>query len=417
MALRTDLHAASARVRRLLAARRTRIAAARERSSHPAPAPGTIEIVVSVADAPGSLDTLRRWARPLAQLAKRHRVAIVARDPSTALAAWRETDLPVIEAEAWRDLERFVVPRSPAIVLAVGRGEHGFGAAGAGRIRRVAVDHGAVDTTGMSAAELEAADVVLVAGQAAIDRLGRGAVGVPSRAIIPIGRPPVDHLGGEAPFVRDDRIVVLYAPTWEGAHPAEAYGSLGSHGRRLVDALLSTGRHRLVYRPHRCAGRIDPAYGAAHRDVLAAIARANAADPEAGHVIDADAELGWPLAVADVAIADISEVVDDRLAIGKPVVITRPATSRARIDERGYLGSAEWLTVDAARDVVAILDRVLIDEAGRARLAHWSRHHFGGTAPGAATRRFIAAIDTVLDAGLADARPHATADGEAMRLR
>lgn len=143
---------------------------------------------------------------------------------------------------------------------------------------------------------------------------------------------------------------------------------------------------------------MDDAYGAADRTIASMIASANAADPTAQHVHDDGPELGWQLSAADVAITDVSAMVYDRLATGKPLLITRPADPEARIDDRGYLSDCEWLTVDAAEDVIAEVDRVREDADAVARLRVWSQRYFGDTAPGAATARFEAAIERLMDA-------------------
>jgi hypothetical protein len=90
-------------------------------------------------------------------------------------------------------------------------------------------------------------------------------------------------------------------------------------------------------------------------------------------------------------------MVYDRLASGKPLLITRPADERATVDTNGYLSDCEWLTADAASDIVAEVDRVRADEAAVARLQMWVRHYFGDTAPGVATEKFHAAIAQLLE--------------------
>lgn len=135
---------------------------------------------------------------------------------------------------------------------------------------------------------------------------------------------------------------------------------------------------------------------AANARIIAAIESANRADPGAHHVYDDGPELGWQLAAADIAIVDISAMVYDRLAIGKPLLVTRPVAVEAEIDESGYLGAAEWLTADAAGTVLDRTSSLLQDPAAQESLAHWSRHHFGDTSPGSATQRFHAAIDLLV---------------------
>jgi CDP-glycerol glycerophosphotransferase (TagB/SpsB family) len=261
----------------------------------------------------------------------------------------------------------------------------------------VFVNHGESDKMYMTTNQFKAYDYALVAGQAALDRLSRKlwAYDVAHRAI-PIGRPQADHFVGELRYPDDDRTVVLYAPTWEGDRPAAAYGSIATHGRALAAAVLASPRHRLVYRPHPRSGVISREYREAHQAIIAAIEAANRAEPQAHHVYDDGPELGWQLAAADVAITDISAMIYDRLATGKPILVTRPSSETAEIDEEGFLGVADWLSADEAGDILAIIDRALLDPAAQKKLATWSTHYFGDTTPGVATQRFHDAIDALI---------------------
>ncbi|WXZ51023.1 hypothetical protein WDV94_07795 [Clavibacter tessellarius] len=97
-----------------------------------------------------------------------------------------------------------------------------------------------------------------------------------------------------------------------------------------------------------------------------------------------------------MAIVDISAMVYDRLAAGKPLMVTRPVQPEAQVDTDGYLSDCEWLTAEDARGIVARLDELQHDAAADRRLAAWVRHYFGDATPGAATARFHAAIDHLL---------------------
>jgi hypothetical protein len=164
-----------------------------------------------------------------------------------------------------------------------------------------------------------------------------------------------------------------------------------------VRALLATGRHRVIYRPHPRSGVVDSAYGAANAQIIADIAAANAKDPTAQHVFDDGAELGWQLSAADMAIVDISAMVYDRLAAGKPLFITRPTDAEAEIDTGGYLSDCEWLDATDAGNIVDRIDALEHDEQAAARLDAWVDRYFGDTTPGNATARFHAAVQQLMD--------------------
>jgi hypothetical protein len=393
--LRRDLSLARGLARRALRSRqqRRRLERLDRERLRRAPAPGSVRVAVYFADTSVNMYQIRQWYAPLAHLAETFPVAIVSRSPGAMLALMEESPVPVVYARQVADLEAFVESHPLAVTLYVNQNAKNFQMMRYGRMWHVFVNHGESDKMYMTTNQFKAYDYAFVAGDAARERLAAVLwdYDLDTRAV-PVGRPQADHTAGDAPFTLDDRTVVLYAPTWEGDRAAAAYGSIASHGTRLVAALLASGRHRVIYRPHPRSGVVDREYRRAHEEIVAAVAAANAADPTAQHVYDAGGELGWQLAVADVAISDISAMVYDRLATGRPLVVTRPTSPLADVDERGYLGAAEWLTADDASQVVEILDRVQADPEAQGRLQHWVRHHFGDTAPGAATQRFEAAV-------------------------
>ena len=397
MALSRKIRKVHRAIREILATRRDGIRVSRLSHEHPRPAPNTVQIAVYFADAEVNLYQMRQWFGPLADLHSQWPVAIIARSPGTALRLWEESPVPVHYLRSVTSLERFVHKQQIKIVFYVNQNSRNFQMFRYGRMWHVFVNHGESDKMYMTTNQFKAYDYSFVAGEAALERLGRTLwdYDLKKRAI-PIGRPQTDHLEGELPYPPDDRTVVLYAPTWEGDRAGAAYGSIASHGVRLVSELLATGRHRLIYRPHPRSGVVDADYRSANLAIMAAIVKANAADPAAGHFFDDTSQLGWQLVAADVAITDISAMVYDRLATGKPLIVTRPVDPAAAIDESGYLGAAEWLTREDAGNIVTHVDRVLVDEAAHSRLHHWVDKHFGDTSPGEATRRFRSAVSELM---------------------
>ncbi len=111
-------------------------------------------------------------------------------------------------------------------------------------------------------------------------------------------------------------------------------------------------------------------------------------------------------------------MVYDRLATGRSIVVTRPVSTEAEVDDGGFLGSSDWLTAAEAPEVRTIVDRVQDDPSERENLQFWAARHFGDTTPGAATRRFHEAVERLLaewdrNAALhADDSPDHSGDGE-----
>ncbi|MCU1418676.1 MAG: hypothetical protein JWP32_2850 [Schumannella sp.] len=393
----SDLGAAAKVVRNAIRSRHNRRLIERYMLEHAQPEPGSVKLAVYFPDTRVNLYQIRQWYAPLAELAQTYSVVIITRSPGASLIILEESPVPVIYKRRITDLEEFVEEQDLRIIFYVNQNQKNFQMFRYGRMWHVFINHGESDKMYMTTNQFKAYDYSLVAGQAALDRLSRKLWDFDlARKAIPIGRPQADHFAGELPYTPDERTVVLYAPTWEGDRPAAAYGSIASHGVALVDAVLASPRHRLVYRPHPRSGVIDPEYRAANQRIISAIAAANQRTPGAQHIFDDGPGLGWQLAASDVAITDISAMVYDRLATGRPIIVARPQSPEAEVDDDGFLGSAAWLYADQAGDVLALIDRVLVDDSARATLAYWAERHFGDTTPGAATKRFHTAVEHLL---------------------
>jgi len=394
----TDGKKAIALVRKAVRNRSAVIDVRRSLAARPQHPPFHYRVAVYFADGAVNMYQMRQWYKPLAGLAKTWPVVVLSRAATGAEALLGDGALPVAFVPTVRDLERFIAKQDIRVVLYVNQNTRNFQMFRYGRRWHVFINHGESDKMYMTTNQYKAYDYAMIAGDAARDRLSRVLWDYDiERRTIEIGRPQADHYSGTLPYTPDDRTVVLYAPTWEGDRPSAHYGSIATHGEALVDALLATRRHRVIYRPHPRSGVVNHDYGAANKRIIAALAAANAADPGAQHFFDDGPDLGWQLAAADVAIVDISAMVYDRLAADKPLLITRPADPAAAIDTHGYLSACEWLDAAGASDIVAHTERVLGDPEAVARLEEWVTRYFGDTAPGAATARFHAAVQSLMD--------------------
>ncbi|GAA3871947.1 CDP-glycerol glycerophosphotransferase family protein [Leifsonia kafniensis] len=374
--------------------------------------PHHFKIAVYFADGPVNLYQMRQWYKPLAKLAETWPVLLLSRTGGGTLKLMEESPVPVAFVRKVTDLEKVIAEQDIRIVFYVNQNAKNFQMMRYGRRWHVFINHGESDKMYMTTNQFKAYDYAFVAGDAALSRLDKVLWDYDfDKRALKIGRPQADYYSGTLPYTPDERQVVLYAPTWEGDRAAAAYGSIATHGVALVTALLKTGRHRVIYRPHPRSGVVDHEYGVANKRIIQAIAAANARDASAQHIYDAGAELGWQLSAADVAVVDISAMVYDRLAAGKPLMITRPATPEAQIDTGGYLSDCEWLLAGDAPNIANVLEKLTHDETAEARLAIWVERYFGDPTPGAATARFHGAVQHLLDEWERFAAIHA-ADGE-----
>ncbi|GAB2512732.1 CDP-glycerol glycerophosphotransferase family protein [Paramicrobacterium agarici] len=393
--------------KKLVDNRRAHVQLRQKVRSQPPLQPGRFKIAVYFADEAVNMYQIRQWYKPLIELAKTWPVLILSRGSTAALALFDESPLPVTYVRTVADLEKTVARQDLRVVFYVNQNAKNFQMFRYGQRWHVFINHGESDKMYMTTNQFKAYDYSLIAGDAARARLERVLWDYDfDKRAIPIGRPQADHFSGELPYTPDDRVVVLYAPTWEGDRAAAAYGSIASHGVGLVRALLATGRHRVIYRPHPRSGVVNNLYGQANREIIGMLAEANKSDPSAQHVYDNGSEIGWQIAAADVAITDISAMIYDRLATGKPLMVTRPASERAKIDEGGYLSACEWLEIDDVADVTEHVDRLLHDPETVERINTWSEYYFGDTTPGAATKRFHDAVAHLMDEWDVHARRH-----------
>ena len=400
MGLRRDAQRAVKLAKDIMWSRRAQRELLRKLRDLPPLEPHRYRIGVYFADGRVNLYQLRQWYRPLLELSKRHPVLILSRASGSALELLEESPLPVAYVRRVVDLEQVIHDQDLHVVFYVNQNAKNFQMMRYGRRWHVFINHGESDKMYMTTNQFKAYDYALIAGDAARTRLEKVLWDYDfDKRAIPIGRPQADHYldGTPLPYTPDEREVVLYAPTWEGDRGAAAYGSIASHGVALVNALLATGRHRVIYRPHPRSGVVDPDYRAANREIIEAIAAANAADPSAQHVYDDGPSLGWQLAAADVAIVDISAMVYDRLAAGRPLLITRPANPEAQIDTGGYLQACEWLDAGDGASMLARVDEVAHDAEALERLGVWVARYFGDTTPGVTTARFHDAVDHLMD--------------------
>ena len=279
--------------------------------------PAITPVAVYFADAPQSLYQLRRWYRVLEALNTEHPTSIITSDPSTYAAVRLETTVDVTFASGAPELARVLDRQQVRVVLYPNHNALNFRVLRFPAPVHVFIGHGESGKESSASRQLKAYDLDFVADADAIDQL-RGIRGYDAEAsAVVIGSPWLGFLGAPpASWNPDDRTVVLYAPTWEGDRPSMDYSSVESLGEQVVSAVLGSPHLRLIYRPHPWLGRVRPASVATDARLRRAIATANRGD-----VVDTG-EYGWALDAADVCVADVSSLVHDFRALGKPVLVT-----------------------------------------------------------------------------------------------
>ncbi|TJY67434.1 CDP-glycerol--glycerophosphate glycerophosphotransferase [Arthrobacter sp. CAU 1506] len=361
-------------------------------------APDRFDCVVYFADDRGSAYQLRQWLAPLAELAKRHPTAVLVHRPTTTAALLPDSQLPVFLTTGIGQVEDFVDSHGVRLVFYVNNNRDNFTVLRLAGPRHVHLSHGESDKISMASNQLKAYDYAFIAGAASRERILGHLQGMDPAKLVEIGRPQLDTPVEDIKVYAGERTTVLYAPTWEGDRPAMAYGSAHSHGPALVRALLADPRYRLIFRPHPRTGVRIPAHRTAVREITDLIKNAQQQDPGADHYLDRRPDVAAAMAEADACICDISAVAMDWLPHAKPLLVTRPVDPEAQIQDGGITAVVPLLDAAAAQDVPSILSGMLsLPVPSEQKVL--VEHHFGDTAPGAATRRFLEAVERVLPEG------------------
>ena len=358
-------------------------------------------VMVYFPDTLTNIYQLRQWYSTLRRLNDHHRVGVVCLDSRTAAAVRAESGLPVVCIGRIATLEDLVSRSDIALALYVNHNVRNLNPLRFPAMLHAYLGHGESDKVASASNQVKAYDFVLVAGEAARERLARTLLryDVP-RHVLTVGRPQLDDAGpGPDPAPRhshhgDHIPTVLYAPTWEGAQPSMAYGSVRSHGESLVRALLESGRFRVVYRPHPRAGANSAEYAAADRSIRRLVSRHPSAG-RVGHRVDLAQTWDARLDPADLLISDVSAIVTDWMTTGRPVIVTVPVSADVYIDSDSILSVVPTLAVADLPTVVCVVDRALAGEDD-ARRAHWLRQALGDTTPGTATQRFLDVCDELV---------------------
>jgi hypothetical protein len=264
------------------------------------------------------------WMSTLEQLP--HKVLVLVREQRNANLV--DTDvLPVVTIGSAQVLEKVLPPTVQVAMYPsnVAKNNHLIRLPG---VFDVFIGHGDSDKGGSATALTRIFDEAWVSGPAARDRYHVADVGVRDDQIREVGRPQLaeivkhrDPLGeshagtdGAHPW----EYTVLYAPTREGFFASWEYSSIVSQGRTILEVLLSTPGVRVLFKPHPGTGTDDPAFRLEVERLLAMVESAGAP-----HEVVTGAEgLYQAFNRADLLVSDVSSVITDFLASGKPYVVT-----------------------------------------------------------------------------------------------
>jgi CDP-Glycerol:Poly(glycerophosphate) glycerophosphotransferase len=363
---------------------------------------GRIEATVMVyfPDTRVNLYQLRQWYAPLLALNERHSVILVLQDSRAARLVRQELDLPAVVIAHYGRLDELLSRSEVKLALYVNHNPLNFAALRFTSLAHVYLTHGDSDKGVSVSNQSKAYDFIFVPGQAAVDRMQAYTMfydAAPHCVLIGCPQLDVDRPTAAAPPPAS-RPTVLYAPTWEGAQPSMAYGSVASHGPAIVRALLADGRFTVAYRPHPLNGISSAGYGDADAEVRRLVTEAAAQDPRAAHRIETERTVNDSLAGADLLVSDISAMAIEWLPSGKPMVITEPVSSAVVTARTRMLDVVPRLSVTDLPALAALVADQLDRDPARAARSELIDYYLGDTSPGAATKSFLDACTRVISA-------------------
>lgn len=354
-------------------------------------------VMVYFPDTRQNLYQLRQWFGPLRALDERHPVVVVLQDSRVARVVREELGLPTYVIAHYSRLDDVLSRSDVKLALYVNQSPQNFSALRFTSLVHVFLNHGESDKGVSVSNQVKAYDFCFVAGQAAVDRISNHTMLYDAAAhCMTIGRPQLDFDRPVTDGRRPGVPTVLYAPTWEGAQPSLAYGSVGSHGPALVRELLASGRFRVLYRPHPLNGLLDAAYGDADAEVRRLVEEAAGRDGR-GHLVDTERPLNESFAEADVLVCDVSAVAMDWLPLDRPLVVTVPASPAVVTASTRLLDVVPRLPVDGLTAVVDLVAEQVEHDPVKEQRTALTEYYLGDTTPGASTRRFVDACTTVIE--------------------
>jgi len=185
--------------------------------------------------------------------------------------------------------------------------------------KHVFLHHGDGDKAASSSAGAARHDILVVAGQAAIDRYAMRGIEIPRSKFRILGRPMAAEFEEVTVALREvNQPVILYAPTWRGPNEKQNYSSL-DFAPAMIERLLQRDV-TVIFRPHPSGQNHPP-----HKQAIAAVKQMLQQDHEQTgrkHVWGAAAETQRSFAdvanMSDMMIADVSGTITDYMQTLKP---------------------------------------------------------------------------------------------------
>lgn len=257
--------------------------------------------------------------------------------------------------------------------------------------RHVFLHHGDGDKPASSNKTADRYDILVVAGEAAIDRYAMRGVKISREKFRILGRPvAADFL--EASQTPSQKLSphVLYAPTWKGLKEEVNFSSL-EFGPEIIKRVLERGA-TVIFRPHP-SGQHHPPHKRAISEIKELLER-DAAETGRAHIWGEAAERRRTLAdvanLSDLMIADVSGVITDYMQTLKPLLmVATKHDAQAFVENFPSARSAYVVESSDLRTLDSALDLALGADPLRPVRERRRNYYLGGYAKDEAVSAFI----------------------------
>jgi CDP-glycerol glycerophosphotransferase (TagB/SpsB family) len=188
-------------------------------------------------------------------------------------------------------------------------------------LKHVFVNHGESDKSVNQSKMLRSYDHIFVSGMHAIRRMESAGFRFLDDQIKVVGRPQIELNYAQSVKIaneRKDKLIIAYAPTWEGGGAKTAYSSIGDFGVKLLKTLSGCHNVHVIFKPH-------PLTGTSSADAKLALKKMQSLCRLYGYeVVDAGVSFYDAFVKCDILISDIGAVLSEFLATEKPIIATNP---------------------------------------------------------------------------------------------
>jgi hypothetical protein len=206
-------------------------------------------------------------------------------------------------------------------------------------------------------------DVLVVCGQAGIDRYAKHGIDIPREKFEVLGRPQASGVEpARAPIAEIREPTVLYAPTWHGLEESVNFSSL-EQGPEIVRALIRRGA-TVIFRPHPLSYRWRIRRAVVKQ--IHYILRDDKLESGRQHVWAKQADTIWSVADccnhADALISDVSSVVSDFLQSEKPYAMTSMKTGVEEFRAEHSVAETAYVLRGDLSNLDDVLDDLLLND-------------------------------------------------------